>query len=575
MIRNIKKIKLKIDCNMILLCLIVVLTLFRIYLAVKLPLFLQADAKFDDFLLIDYAKNIIEGQWLGKFCSTTLAKGISFPLFIALNHLLGIPYSLGLIILYIFGICLFIVAIRNHIKNKFYLTSTYILLLYSPVMFHIENTQKIYRGGVIVSLSLVVISLMICIYNNVSEKLRKLFIYSFLASLALPFFYYLKEDSMWILPFVLGSIVLSSINIIKNKKIKYRKTRLFFVVMPVVALILSSILYCSINYIYYGEYTITDRNGTYFKEVMADIIKIDEKKEIKDVWITKKMMYKAIDNSKTLKSVKKEIDNMYKGTSWGVTKKGEIEGDIIIWAFRDAIAKAGIYKKGGKKVNLFYKKIDKELDEAFEKGTLKEDTDNKIYLSSIACGFTKDDLLRYYSDTSKEAIMTIVTYNENETSVNVATGPNEDIILMDYLTKSQTVWPYELAKQKRMYKSTVNTINKIVDVYKITGLPIFIIGTLGLITFTIDIIKEIRNKKYESISTWLVLFGMINTCIVLLIGVLWFCSCFNNSIMRHVYNYTCGIIPIIQIIEITGVYFAVKEIYSIINRIKLKKECKK
>lgn len=549
------------------------LTLFRIFLAIKMPLYLQADAGFDDYLLIDYAKSILGGDWLGPFNSMTLAKGISFPLYIVLTYLVGIPYSLGLILLYIFGILLLIVALKKYINNKYYLSIVYIFLLYSPVMFHIENVQKVYRGGVIVSLSLIVISTMINMFNNISARRKKLFTYSLLASISLPFFYYLKEDSIWIMPFVIGAILISITKILKQPKLDKKKSRILLMIMPIISLFLSNTIYCSINYMYYGEYCITDRNGTYFKEVIADIIKIEEKNEIKDVWITKDMMYKAVGSSKTLSSIKEEIDDMY-DNSWALKENGQIEGDIIFWTIKEAVQKAGIYDKGGKEVNKFYQKIDKELKQAYDTGKLKKNKDKK-YLSSIATGYTIDNILEYYPKTTIDAIDMLVTYSQNETSVNPARGSMEKIIIMDHLTNSATVWPEDVSHIRGAYNIIVSISNKIVKLYQVTGYPIFILGMIGLLLLTIKVAIGMKKKMNEILDIWLILLGLFCTCIALLVGVLWFCSCFNESIMRHVYNYTCGIVPIIQILEITGIYFLLKEIISFINKINLKKEYKK
>lgn len=544
-----------------LILIVILATLFRIYLAIKMPLYLQAGADFDDFLMINYAKSMLQGNWLGAFGAKTLAKGVSYPIFIVLTYILGIPYSLGIILLYILAIMLFIKVIKKFINNKYYLLSIYLLLLYSPVMFHIENVQKIYRGGVIVSLSLIVISAMIGIFNSNKDNIKTLLKYSLIASISLPFFYYLKEDSIWIVPFVICAIAISLLTLkSKDLKIKQINQRVFLIVLPIISLLASKFIYCGINYAYYGEFSITDRTGTYFKEVIADIIKIDEKNEIEDVWITKDMMYKAIDASPTLNTIKKEIDNMYE-TSWAVKENGEIEGDIIYWTFKEAVADAGIYKKGGKKLNLFYEKIDNELKKAYKNGKLKEDKDKKIYLSSIAKGFTIEELLEYYPKTTLESIDMLITYNQNETTVYSATGPIDRVGLMDHLTNSETVWPDDIQSFKKPHYIIVNIINKIVKVYQVLGYPMFILGIIGLIILTIDVLKKLKRKDNEYFYLWLIMLGLIGTCAALLFGVLWFCSCFNGSIMRHVYNYTCGMIPLIQILEITGIYFLIRSIY--------------
>lgn len=97
---------------------IVVLTLFRIWLGVKTPLYLQADATCDDFLLVRYAANMLTGNWLGSFESLTLTKSAAFPAILAFGYLCGIPYSLGLIVSYVFAVALLCIALSQLIPDR-------------------------------------------------------------------------------------------------------------------------------------------------------------------------------------------------------------------------------------------------------------------------------------------------------------------------------------------------------------------------------------------------------------------------------------------------------------------------
>ena len=61
-------------------------------------------------------------------------------------------------------------------------------------MFHIENVQKIYRGGAIVVFSLLVIAAIIGIYNNKNEKIKKIAVYSIIKDNV----YYLQKDLLYL-----------------------------------------------------------------------------------------------------------------------------------------------------------------------------------------------------------------------------------------------------------------------------------------------------------------------------------------------------------------------------------------
>lgn len=524
-------------------------TMIRVYLAVKVPLFVQANACYDDFLFIKYAASMISGNWLGSFSSVTLAKGSSFSVFIAISYLLGIPYSLALILTYIVSIIILIVALKKLIKNKYVLLFLYLFLLFSPVMFHVENTQKIYRGGVIVSFSLLIVASIIGIYTRKEQSNKKILRWSLLGGFSLAFFWFLKEDSIWILPFVCGGILLTIISIFKKKnKIKVKVKKGFICLIPLIFLILSNILYCSVNYYKYGVYTITDRNGTYLKNVLSDLLLIKDTHKTNQIWITKDMLYQAIEVSPTLKKAEPNIDKMYQFSFPDRKGNGEIVGDIIYWKLKEAFDDYGIYKRNGKYANQFYKKIDKELQEAFQKGKLKKSKD--IYLSSVAKGISKEDI-PYFQKITKDTIQVLATYSLNDTGIYEATGTYEDIILSQHLTNSLIVWPNTHNSLEKPFKYIVQIVNQIVKWYQKTGFIFFYGGILGLLLLLIQTIREIYHKKYQHLDLVLIVFGLMITGFVLLFGVVYFCRFLS---MRKIYDYTCALIPIIQILEVIGIY---------------------
>lgn len=210
-----EKIRMK-EC--ILNALVAVLTLFRIWLGMKTPLLLQADATCDDFLLVQYAVNMLTGNWLGNFESLTFAKSASFPAVVALGYLCGIPYSAGLIVSYVFAVALLCIALFRLIPDRRFTVLTYLFLLYSPVMFHEENTQKLYRGGYIIVFSLISIAAVIGIYSNIVQKETTLLKWSLCSAVSLPVFWFMKEDSIWILPFVLCGLTCGAVRLFLTRK---------------------------------------------------------------------------------------------------------------------------------------------------------------------------------------------------------------------------------------------------------------------------------------------------------------------------------------------------------------------
>ena len=544
---------------------LVIITLYRIHLAVSIPLYADASANLDDFMMVKYAIKMINFEWLGTFNYLTLAKSTSYSLFLAIGYFLHIPYSMFLILCYISSIVLLILALKKIINNKVVLTILYTILLYSPAMFHVENTIKIYRGGLIITFALFVIACVIGLFSNRDEKLKKMLLWSIGLSLSLSFFWFIKEDSIWILPFVLGISIATIIWLLINKrKMSDYIKRILIILIPFVSLIFVNVLFKSLNYVCYGEYTITDRTGTYYKSFLHDLLSIKSKR-IDGIWITKDTMYKAIDASKTLKKIKPQIDLMY-DSSWALVK-GEIKGDIIFWTIRGAMNDAGVYKDGGKKANEFYKKIHKELTKAFDDGKLKRE--NAFYISDVTKGITKGDIKYFKKELPKE-FKVLIDYSENEIGTYNAKGQYADIVLMDYVTNSKIVWPQVAGNElyNQMYNNALSSVkkaNKIVSIYQKSGKIIFITSIIGIVILVIKTIIDLFKKKYTYLPVSIIIIGLVLTIFVVVIGISWFVSWFEYIKYRYMYNYSCGIIPLIQIIKVFGNYYLLYFIYKIIG----------
>lgn len=549
------KIKKKIMNNKLLMSILVILTIFRIFLAMKIPLALQADAGYDDYLLINYASEMLKFNWLGDFDFLTLSKGSSFSVFIAINYILGIPYSFALIATYISSLIFFVYTLRNWIKNKMFLSLLYVFLLYSPVMFHSENAIKVYRGGLIVCFAILVVSGIMGIYANVNKNKNCLLKYSILSVISLSFFWFIKEDSVWILPFVFGGIFLSIIKLGNKKNYK----RILAVSLPIIGLFLSINIYKTINYIKYGEYAITDRNDTYFKTIMGDLISIEDKTLDKNIWVSQKMLKKAYKYSPTLKQIEDKMDKKYENLG------GEIPGDIVFWIFKEAASESGVYSHDGKYANNFYKKVHTELESAFKSGKLKQNHEFKV--SKTAKGITKKDIPNYI-DWMNESKNNLINYSSNEIGIFASSGDIRRLSKFNQLTMSQIILPGIETENLKFHSYFSKIANKISDFYKLTGKCLFYLFLFEFVIYTFKIIISLfrKNSKKEETELYLIFLGIIITCFILFFGVTFFSRFLSQ---RKVYDYLAGMIPLLEFLEIISCYFFIKQL-SLIKKIKIK-----
>jgi hypothetical protein len=497
-----------------------ILTLFRIWLAVNTPLFLQGDAQMDDYLMVRYAGELLGGRWLGNYGASTLVKTVSFPLILACNYLLGIPYSFGLILGYICAVFLLAKAISCFFRNSYVPYFLYLVLLFSPVMFHEENVQKVYRGGYIVVFSVLVFAAVIGMYGETVRRDRnigRLFGWTMLGAAVLPVFWYLKEDSIWILPFVLVGILCGVIAEFRREDTgKQKIRRSMLLLLPLISLLAFSLLFKSLNYANYGVFAVTDRSGSEFEKVIADIQRIEDD-TIDETWITRRMIAKACKASPTLHKLEPEIYEMMDGM-YG--KGRECYWDYFIWILRDVADRAG-----------------------------------------------------YYANGSGDAFRSLVIYRDNATTICEATGSDENVALMAQITNSTYTMREPLQQLSARAKIVVALDQFIVGLYRKTGKLIFLLSLPGLLLLFISAGKRLVRKNPETEGCGLapILLGLSVSAGALFFGVLLFS---NFLTARKIYDYTGGFIPVLNILEATGVYLFAAGIRSVVFRQKKAHEAK-
>jgi hypothetical protein len=92
-----------------------------VVLCLHLPVALFSDGLYDDALFATHAAFIYSGHWLGPYDLRTFIKGPGFPLFLAVNAILGLPISFTLALFYS-SACLFFTWCLYRLSGAAWLT---------------------------------------------------------------------------------------------------------------------------------------------------------------------------------------------------------------------------------------------------------------------------------------------------------------------------------------------------------------------------------------------------------------------------------------------------------------------
>lgn len=379
------KVKEFIKKYFLIICLVII-SLFKIHITNKLPLLAFPEQVYDDGLMVKLAKNIVQGKWLGVYDSNTLIKGAGFPIFLALLKSFNISYIFAMNIFYVLACMYFIYSIKDDIKSKIIKIIIFSIMLFNPIASAEYTFQRVYRNGIGVFQTVFIFSAIYIVWKNRYENIKTLLPHILIAAINVAFLWYSREDSIWIIPFLFASLILTTIFIIakalssrkfsktaKNKFYTNIIVKSLIILMPIWILIFSTNAIRLINYKYYGIF-IERESETYLNKVLAAFYSVKANEEYPRVDNTREKINRIYEVSETLSSIKPYLeDSLDIWSQYGSSQdKKEVENGWFSWALKHAMLTAGKYFNPIE-VNDFYHKIYDEIELALENNQLERE----------------------------------------------------------------------------------------------------------------------------------------------------------------------------------------------------------
>lgn len=510
-----------------------VISLYRLKLLKESSWELILSTGYDDIMQMKNAVTMTAGDWLGgSYFYTSMAKNVGYPLFLAIGQWLNISYGFLYGAVIIFASLIFVKAISPIFSSRKLLLLIYVIILFAPI--NHEAFYRIYRNALVPWFFLLVLSCMIALFIRHKEKVSKQIPWSIGAMASIMYFWILREDSIWIFPFVFTASIMI---IIVNLPLVWRQRREFIhktllALLPLSGIIAVSIITSAINYSHYGIWAMNDRTQTYAPKAMSLIYRIDDgRTKDKDVWASRESMRLAINESPTLRKIGDRVLASY--NLWAGGEELELKGDISQWSLRFAVEEEGYYHGNARKTNTFYKKVYEELTEAFRSGKLHKKPG--IYLSSQTGAFHISDFLQstymalalsrkisnYCNTQVSDGYLTYQDFSETDltffenilntdlprtsnqlTNLDVNKKYNDyDLNLTTFNNISQKNNEYILSNRKKAQKKE-NLIATIYQIFSYICLPLSFLGYYFLI---LDIVKQ-RNLR-QSMTLFLIMTG--------------------------------------------------------------------
>lgn len=555
------KIEISEKSEKIILILLILITFIRVIMWFFTPIYIYSVEKADDGILYEYASQITSGNWLGTYDQLRLCKAISFSFFEAICNKLMIPYTIGLAILNILSALLICKALSPKI-NKKWLFLCYIVILFSPTGFTTLISQRNYRNAIIPFAVLLAFGGYIGLFLRRNQNVKNLYLWSIISGISLSFFWFLKEDSIWIAPFVgtISLLILIWIIIFDRKNLLKKSISL---IIPIAICLIFGLLICFMNNKYYGIFDLNDKSNSDFGKMMTNLFSIEDDKPIQDktIWVTQNMMEKAYNVSPTLSELKQDMEVCKAYTN----KDDEVPGDYIVWKIRYIMSVHGYYDENAVKSKEFCEKVNRELEDAFNNGTLIKD--RKIHIASQIKGLTYIEIWNLMPK-SVDWLWDFSKYDD----CGIVESKNSGTI--DEINEVQKFLRLGQNNSNNNFSIVVkNASNIIVNIYKTLAVPTNILAIIGYIAFTVCMLAEMKNRNFEKLNLWFIMTGVFLSSIVLCFELNLFLSFFEEKMLiTYRTFYAAGVFPLIEIFKCISIYVFICLLINFIKKYSKKDE---
>ena len=327
-------------------------------------------APVDDELMFAAAQSIGAGQWLGEYGWATIAKSMGFAVYLAAVHALHIPYLIANALLWAVACTAAAWAVKPVFHRRIERLALIFVLWFSPFA-TAQFTLRVYRDSILPQLILLSFAGVMGCCLRVKEAVKLQLPWAVLAGFATAACRLVRDDAIWIYPFVGCAMLAWALWVLLEKKTPGKKAVHILSVLLVLALCFAApvFAYCGMNYKHYGRFIINETNAPEFTAAISAMQMADTDLPHAGIAVcheTRQAIYAACPTAAKLGAVL-ESEVYYHGLGW--PEKEEFNSGGFFWAVRRAAFDAG-FADTAPKAAQFYTAIAEELSTAYETGAL-------------------------------------------------------------------------------------------------------------------------------------------------------------------------------------------------------------
>lgn len=352
---------------------ILVLCVVKQLIAASLPIFARDAGGPDQYKLLIDAEKLYSGTYMQNNVYNIFSlfkRAISFPLFLAVCHALGISYLSGYTLLYTVSCLLALYALMQLCKNRVLLAIAFAIILFCPFSYD-TIVQMMYNLSFTAPLAISAISCLFIAYIKRDRGKWAFLGWTFTASVNLALIWLNREDSVWIVPLMIIFLIIIAIAS-RGESRKKIAINLVISIVPIIIVLLSDVGLAYTNYRIYGIYTTNDYTSTNFEKAYNSILKVEQDYYPEKCSITRGTLEKIFAVSPAMNEMKPYFDKFYEVNAYDqniAANDGEIEDSLMNIALRDAASQCGYYESAVK-ANAYWGRVSDEIENAFSEGKL-------------------------------------------------------------------------------------------------------------------------------------------------------------------------------------------------------------
>ena len=334
-------------------------------------------APLDDELMFRAANAISSGQWLGAYDYLTLSKNMFFAVWLAFLHLLHIPYLIGGQLLWCGAGLAAALAFGPVLPKKWYNKAK--LLIFALLAFlpssSAHYTLRVYRDNIFPALCLLCFAGFAgCALRAVCGAATKCRLWPWLlaAGAGLAAGYLNREDAgLFLLPFALAGTVIIAVVLIRQKG----WARLAQLLLPYALLAVGIITFCTLNFKYYGAFTLSDFSSGSFADAMGAMNRVKSEKGFTRMVSVpadvRQTLYDAVPELQPLAYWLEEDEQLQ--NDFRDKELNDYRAGSFYWAIRRAAGFEGVYDSAAK-ADAYWASIAEKINALCDSGVLPSQT---------------------------------------------------------------------------------------------------------------------------------------------------------------------------------------------------------